>query len=278
MNVKKFVLIVYMLEGLNLPNSLFLDTLDNIKRVKYLGDGSYGEVWLVEDMRDQQQYALKYFLKNEFLSNKKRLVLLEKEIVHLAAVSGNPYICGIDSIGEDSKYLLILQEFCGESLSKRMRDASREQKVQWFIDMCHGVKHCHERDIIHLDIKPENVVISDNAKLIDFGVSQYAKNVDLSVVGTMDYMAPEAGDDDPKIGFYTDIWALGVSFYQMLYGILPFEAEGNRSFRLYLENLEQGKWNRDRVEPQLIPLFEGVFQLDINRRWNIRQLLDYISK
>lgn len=98
-------------------------------------------------------------------------------------------------------------------------------------DIASGLQYCHERGVLHRDIKPQNIMFGadHHAKLIDFGVSQVladgnASDLVKQTEGTYHFMAPEACDPDVDEygGKATDVWALGVTLYTLLFGKCPF--------------------------------------------------------
>ncbi|MHC4970109.1 MAG: serine/threonine-protein kinase [Planctomycetota bacterium] len=112
------------------------------------------------------------------------------------------------------------------------------QKLELFLKVCDAIHHGHQKGIIHRDLKPANILVDSlgQPKIIDFGVAR-ATDSDLAVttlqtdvgqlVGTVQYMSPEQIDADPHdIDTRSDVYALGVLFYQMLTGKLPYDVSG----------------------------------------------------
>jgi serine/threonine protein kinase/Tfp pilus assembly protein PilF len=112
------------------------------------------------------------------------------------------------------------------------------QKLELFLKVCDAIHHGHQKGIIHRDLKPANILVDSlgQPKIIDFGVAR-ATDSDLAVttlqtdvgqlIGTVQYMSPEQIDADPHdIDTRSDVYALGVLFYQMLTGRLPYDVSG----------------------------------------------------
>lgn len=95
---------------------------------------------------------------------------------------------------------------------------SESEVINYMRQICEGVKHMHEKNIIHLDIKPENIMCqtrtSTNVKLIDFGLATKLDPNEVVKIstGTAEFAAPEIVEREP-VGFYTDMWAVGVLSY-----------------------------------------------------------------
>ena len=89
------------------------------------------------------------------------------------------------------------------------------------------LEYIHFKNIIHCDIKPENIIINENNVpiIIDFGISQFSNDVPLKRVGTLDYISPEIVELESTGGCYSskvDIWSFGVTIYELLFNKLPF--------------------------------------------------------
>lgn len=95
---------------------------------------------------------------------------------------------------------------------------SEAEVINYMRQICEGIKHMHERNIIHLDVKPENIMCqtrkSTNIKLIDFGLATKLDPNEVVKIstGTAEFAAPEIVEREP-VGFYTDMWAVGVLSY-----------------------------------------------------------------
>lgn len=95
---------------------------------------------------------------------------------------------------------------------------SEAEVINYMRQICEGIKHMHEKNIIHLDVKPENIMCqtrtSTNIKLIDFGLATKLDPNEVVKIstGTAEFAAPEIVEREP-VGFYTDMWAAGVLSY-----------------------------------------------------------------
>ncbi|MBN1285483.1 MAG: protein kinase [Anaerolineae bacterium] len=145
----------------------------------------------------------------------------------------HPYIVPLIDYGTDQECAYMVMRYLeGGTLAERM---AREQLTLAEIDrllaqVCSALDYAHERDIIHRDIKPNNILLDqiDNAYLADFGIAKMVASTSLTsmgiLIGTPTYMAPEQGQG-LQVDARTDVYALGVTLYALLTGRAPFEAE-----------------------------------------------------
>lgn len=119
--------------------------------------------------------------------------------------------------------------------------------MNYIRQICEGLRYMHENNIVHLDIKPENVMFSskrsNDIKLIDFGLATTLNPKESVKVttGTAEFAAPEIVKQD-CVGFYTDMWAVGVLSYVLLSGLSPFGGETDQET---LKNVVAADWNFD---------------------------------
>lgn len=118
-------------------------------------------------------------------------------------------------------FILFLSLSGGELFERITADGyvmSEAEVINYMRQICEGIKHMHEKNIIHLDVKPENIMCqtrsSTNIKLIDFGLATKLDPNEVVKIstGTAEFAAPEIVEREP-VGFYTDMWAVGVLSY-----------------------------------------------------------------
>jgi len=134
-----------------------------------------------------------------------------------------------------------------EKITSEGYSMSEAEVINYMRQICEGVKHMHERNIIHLDIKPENVMCqtskSTNIKIIDFGLATKLDPNELVKIstGTAEFAAPEIVEREP-VGFYTDMWSIGVLAYVLLSGLSPFAGATDIET---LKNVKACSWQFD---------------------------------
>lgn len=191
--------------------------LDNKYRlVRPLGEGGFGRVWLAEDVLLAGRFVAIKQLRNESISNASMLI---EEMHHLSALD-HPHVVKFLHHFEDDEHLYLVMEHCaGGNLEAfwRGRPLDPTKVFAWGKTLADTLATVHRRGIVHHDIKPQNLLLTDDSRLkvADFGVAN-------SNWGTRAYMAPElslgeATSDDARI----DIYALGVTLLELLLGRNP---------------------------------------------------------
>ena len=205
------------------------------KLIKLLGQGAMGSVYLAEDSSLERQVALKIpkFAKEQ---EQELMARFLREARSAAAVS-HPNICQVHDIGEENgKPFLTMAYIDGETLSSHVGgELFKEEKqiAQLLITLAHALDDAHTQGIIHRDLKPGNVMINKKGTpfITDFGLARKIDQADESrltqegtILGTPAYMSPEQIEGDPKkIGPQSDQYSLGVIFYELLTGKIPFK-------------------------------------------------------
>jgi serine/threonine protein kinase len=198
--------------------------------VRMLGRGAMGAVYLAYDTQLHRHVALKTPLLGK---NSLAIQRFYRE-ARAAAQLRSPYLCPVYDVGEIGHvYYLSMAFIDGYPLTKaivegRFKTVGEITAVTKKIAL--GFQKAHERGIIHRDLKPDNVMIDLDGEpiVMDFGLARRVDDdaqVTMSgvIIGTPAYMSPEQVEGDPKkIGPATDIYSLGVVYYQMLTGRLPF--------------------------------------------------------
>jgi eukaryotic-like serine/threonine-protein kinase len=207
----------------------------NIRRK--IGAGAMGEVYLVHDTHLDRDVALKVLPSVSLPDEKARYRLLAE--ARAASRLNHPNICTVHEAGEIDGEVFIAMEYVeGRRLNDIISPSGlpQEKIVSYGLQLASALAHAHERGIIHRDLKPSNIIVTpqDCLKLLDFGLAQRASVIDptdstiskakLEAVepgGTLPYSAPEvlrgSGADARS-----DIWSLGIVFYEMAAGSRPF--------------------------------------------------------
>ena len=202
-----------------------------------LGTGGMGEVYLAEDPTLKRFVAIKRAAPGSHADSADRKRFLKE--AQRASALNHPNIGSMYDVVEHAGELWLVMEYVeGETLRHRLRrPISSDEFFAIAVQCCEGLQAAHEKGIIHCDIKPENIMITagNRVKILDFGVARraLAANPD-GVTGSMDtmkssggtpsYMAPEVLLQRPDDG-RSDIFSLGVVFYEMLGGEQPFHTD-----------------------------------------------------
>ena len=212
-------------------------TISHYKITKKLGEGGMGVVYKAEDTKLDRPVALK-FLAPHLVADEEARKRFVREAKAAAALD-HPNICTVYEIDEaDGQSFIAMAYLEGESLQAKIESGPFKigQAIETAIQMARGLSAAHQKDIVHRDIKPANVMITaggagiePQAKLMDFGLAQLTKGKtrltkEGTTLGTAGYMSPEQAqgiDLDRR----SDIWSLGVVFYEMVSGRLPFQGE-----------------------------------------------------
>ncbi|KAL4559258.1 hypothetical protein LXL04_031393 [Taraxacum kok-saghyz] len=129
-----------------------------------------------------------------------------------------------------SKYIVSLKYAHGGELYGELRRSgcfSEKQAATYIASLTQALAYCHEKHVIHRDIKPENLLLDHEGrlKIADFGWSVRSEDKRHTMCGTLDYLAPEMVENKAH-DYAVDNWTLGVLCYEFLYGVPPFEADG----------------------------------------------------
>ena len=202
-----------------------------------LGQGAMGSVWKAYDTRLERTVATKELVSGrdggEDLDIRRERV--RREALALAKVE-HPAIVSIHDLiyeGPGRDPWIVMAYVRGRSLDVIISGEQPldERRVAGIgLAALQGLMACHEQHVYHRDVKPANIVLSDNGvvHLVDFGIARIVgKNpltVDSNVIGTPEFLAPELFTDH-RAGPATDLWALGVTLYYALEGRSPFRAE-----------------------------------------------------
>lgn len=203
-----------------------------------LGTGGFAECYQVDDPSTGEMFALKVvFPKPSDLPDEEDELTCPLEAALHARLS-NRHIVRLYRVFEDSEgNTCYLMELCGKSLFDLLKKdvrVSEEEAKKWMFQLANGVKAMHSQNVIHRDLKLENLLFDSNMgiKIADFGLAVLAEPTKAfhGFCGTTVCMAPEVLESKPY-SFGVDVWALGNILYAMLVGSEPFIAPTNSEIR-----------------------------------------------
>ncbi|MDK7214222.1 serine/threonine-protein kinase [Corynebacterium pyruviciproducens] len=205
--------------------------MDNYQLIDVIGHGGMSTVWLARDRRGREVAVKK--LKPELTGNAEFVQRFQNE-ARAAMQVNNPNVVQTYDFTDDA---IVMEYVRGESLADLLaREASLPEDVALDVleQAAHGLASIHRAGMIHRDIKPGNLLITEQGqvKITDFGIAKAASAVPLTqtgmVVGTAQYVSPEQAQGNP-LGPASDVYSLGVVGYEMLTGHRPFVGDSSVS-------------------------------------------------
>ncbi|KFV00314.1 Serine/threonine-protein kinase Nek3, partial [Tauraco erythrolophus] len=204
--------------------------MEEYKVLKVLGQGSFGRALLVHHRISDQKYAMKEIrlpMSSSGIENSRKEAVLLAKMRH-------PNIVAYKESFEADGHLYIVMEYCddGDLMQKIKHQRGKlfpeDTILHWFVQMCLGVKHIHDKRVLHRDIKSKNVFLTQNGKvkLGDFGSARllaHPVSYACTYVGTPYYVPPEIWESMPYNN-KSDIWSLGCILYELCTLRHPFQA------------------------------------------------------
>ncbi|HZC19203.1 MAG TPA: protein kinase, partial [Rubrobacteraceae bacterium] len=217
-----------------------LKTLDTRSNERYslsrlVGSGKMSEVYLAHDQELDRDVALKV-LKNQYASDEQLVERFRREAKNAASLS-HPNIVQVYDRGEteDGSYYMVMERVSGGTLKDRLLKESplpAPTAIAIALQVAQALRVAHERGVIHRDIKPQNVLLTESGevKVADFGIARASSSSSSTMtktgflVGTAHYISPEQALGQPASP-KSDLYSLGVVLYEMLTGELPHRGE-----------------------------------------------------
>ncbi len=251
-----------------------------------LGAGGMGEVYLAEDTQLGRKVAIKVLLSESTTDEQARKRLIRE--ARAAAKLDHPNICTIHEVGEeDGRSFIVMQYIEGETLAARIARKPLElsEALDQAIQMAHALAEAHSRDLIHRDIKPQNIMLTvpGEAKVMDFGLAKVIRDRSLTeseavtetlltdpggVVGTIPYMSPEQVQGE-VIDARSDVFSFGAVLYEMVSSHKPFEADNSAALISAILSREPLPLTRYAVDvtPELDRIVRRCLEKNRERRY-----------
>ncbi len=218
-----------------LRNGMFI--ADRYEIIEHIGSGGMSDVYKAKDHKLNRFVAVKV-LKHEFSEDQSFVSKFRVEAQSAAGLT-HPNIVNVFDVGdEDGIHYIVMELVEGIVLKKYIEKKGKlnvREATSILIQVAQGIECAHNHHIIHRDIKPQNIIISKEGKVkvADFGIARAASTntINSSAMGSAHYISPEqarGGYSDEK----SDIYSLGITFYEMVTGTLPFDGDNTVSVAL----------------------------------------------
>ena len=241
-----------------------------------VGTGGMSTVYRAFDQTLERQVAIK-LMHREIAADSDQLERFRREARAVAQLS-HPHIVTVIDAGEDDGRPYIVFEYVeGETLKDRIRRFGRlpvAESVAYAVEVARALGAAHQRNIVHRDVKPQNVLIDEegSAKVTDFGIARSLDEEGLTadgrVLGTTDYVSPEQALGHGVNG-QSDLYSLGIVLFEMLTGDVPFHGENQVAVAMkhVREALPDVQVRRPEVSATLAAVIDRATAKDLARRY-----------
>ena len=254
-------------------------------KTQILGNGAFGEVWLVKHKDLKKNFAMKLIKKRKNKPSEEKEILNEIEILKNL---DHPKILKIIDFFSTKELYYIITEYCpdGELFNEIIKVGKFDEGQSAFImnQIFKAITYCHSLNIIHRDLKPENIMITDRekngclqVKIIDFGTAKMSEKgqSENKYVGSSYYMAPEV--IKRKYNEKCDLWSCGVIMYILLSGRPPFDGNDDNEI---LENVKIGEYDLKNypfptLSEECIDLIKKLLTYEPNKRISAAEALKH---
>lgn len=250
--------------------------------ISRIGSGGMADVYKAKDHKLNRLVAVKV-MKAEFSEDKSFISKFRKE-AQAAAGLAHPNVVNVYDVGEDNGiYYIVMELVQGITLKDyitRKGKLTVREATSIAIQVSLGLEAAHRSNIVHRDVKPQNIIISTDGKvkLSDFGIARAASSNTISsnVMGSVHYSSPEqvrGGYSDAK----SDIYSLGITMYEMVTGRVPFD--GDTTVAIAIKHLQEEIESPRKFVPDLPYSLEQIIlkctQKSVDRRYNsMTELID----
>ncbi|CAF3701949.1 unnamed protein product [Rotaria socialis] len=269
-----------------------IDVNEKYTFLKKIGKGSYGEVWLVLpnsplSIRSQsKQLVLKRLDLRPSANSPSQndIESAEREAKLLSTLKHPNIVAYIESFCSNDGCLNIVMAYCeGGDLYTKLKEKkakkeslAEDQLIEWFIQICMALQYIHEKNILHRDLKTQNIFLTkhDIVKVGDLGIAralESASEFATTIVGTPYYMSPEIFSQKPY-GQKSDIWALGCCVYEMTTLEHAFNAKDINALVIKILREQTPQMSKKYSEP-LIDIIKSMLKKNPDDRPTAKQIL-----
>ena len=241
-----------------------------------IGTGGMSTVYRAFDQTLERQVAIK-LLHRQIADDPDQLERFSREARAVAQLSHPHIVTVIDAGEEEGRPYIVFEHIDGETLKERIRRNGAlpvDEAVAYAIEIARALGFAHQRNIVHRDVKPQNVLVDEegSAKITDFGIARTLDEEGLTadgrVLGTTDYVAPEQALGHDVTG-QSDLYSLGIVLFEMLTGEVPFKGENQVAVAMkhVREPLPDVQSLRPQVSATLAAVVDRATAKDLPRRY-----------
>ena len=217
---------------------------DRYEIIKSIGEGGMANVYLGYDTILDRNVAIKV-LRGDLSNDEKFVRRFQREALSASSLA-HPNIVEMYDVGEDDgTYYIVMEYVNGKTLKqllKKRGTLTLSEAIDIMSQLTDGMAHAHDSYIIHRDLKPQNIMIKDDGqiKITDFGIAMALNSTQLtqtnSVMGSVHYLPPEQASGK-GCTIKSDIYSMGIIFYELLSGSLPFR--GDNAVEIALKHMRE---------------------------------------
>ncbi len=240
-----------------------------------IGVGGMAVVYKAYDKIDDRTVAVK-ILKDEFLANEEFRRRFKNESKAIAVLS-HPNIVKVYDVSYGDKLQYIVMEYVeGITLKEYIEqqgEVNQKEAVYFVMQILRALQHAHDKGVVHRDIKPQNIMLLENGmiKVTDFGIARFSRSetrtLSDSTIGSVHYISPEQARGDVTDD-KADLYSVGVMFYEMLTGKLPFTADSSVSVAIM--QLQNDPEPPTKVNPSIPAGLEQIIMHAMKKNVNER--------
>ena len=263
--------------NLNLNQKKFL--YHKYKIIDIITKNKIKKVFLAERISDQEKIIIKEInLLN--LDEQQKNIITQEGIIFLNLKHDN--IVNFEEFHIENNEVYIIMEYCEEDLSKKIQRQKilkqyfeEKQIIDWFIEICEGIKFIHDKKIQYKNLNPENIFLTkdNHIKLGDFGIDKYLNQTNGKIsIGS--YLSPEMIKGE-NYNYKNDIWNLGIILYELTQLKHPFE-DKEISYENKIKKIEKGEFFEfinTNYSVKILNLIQSLLKVNPNERLNMNDII-----
>ena len=217
---------------------------DRYEIIRSIGEGGMANVYLGHDIILDRNVAIKV-LRGDLSNDEKFVRRFQREALSASSLAHSNIVEMYDVGEDDGTYYIVMEYVEGKTLKqllKKRGSLTLSEAIDIMVQLTDGMAHAHDSYIIHRDLKPQNIMIKDDGqiKITDFGIAMALNATQLtqtnSVMGSVHYLPPEQASGK-GCTIKSDIYSMGIIFYELLSGSLPFR--GDNAVEIALKHMKE---------------------------------------